>query len=205
MHRDTVLMLKEQSSHVTQTFKSAVGGSTSVITPKLEASLRSRSFSTFTMGKNQLSFRFSEPYTKRIAVVSTVGNQQNKTVFWTGKLDKQTFEELDFRLGRACGRTCQRYPLAISYHNPHGSLSSLCFPNVESPFFSGSKTSVHPGFPWVMVQLLGKGTPNARQRTLPVHPWTPVPLERLRGEARYAVSRDPRPGRTPSWNQVLLP
>jgi hypothetical protein len=65
---------------------------------------------------------------------------------------------------------------------------------------------VHPGFVWVMVQSLGKGAlRDARQRTLPASAWPNSTLDRLRGQTRHAIERDPREGRTPSWDGVLLP
>ena len=139
IHCDIEFMSNEQSSKVTQPCKSAFDGPSSAITPKLATVLRRCSFSTFTMGTNQIPLRMPEPFTKRIAVVSTVGNQRDTTVFWARDLDKHAFDELDFRWGRACGRTCQRYSLAISHHHPLGSLSTLGFPNVEAPFLAGAK------------------------------------------------------------------
>lgn len=139
IHCDIEFMSNEQSSKVTQPCKSAFDGPSSAITPKLATVLRRCSFSTFTMGTNQIPLRLLEPFTKRIAVVSTVGNQRDTTVFWARDLDKHAFDELDFRWGRACGRTCQRYSLAISHHHPLGSLSTLGFPNVEAPFLAGAK------------------------------------------------------------------
>ena len=102
IHCDIEFMSNEQSSKVTQPCKSAFDGPSSAITPKLATVLRRCSFSTFTMGTNQIPLRLLEPFTKRIAVVSTVGNQRDTTVFWARDLDKHAFDELDFRWGRAC-------------------------------------------------------------------------------------------------------
>ena len=47
---------------------------------------------------------------------------------------------------------------------------------------------VHPGFEWVMVESSGKGTPNARQRTLPAHSW---PVLSMDGRRAF-LGRNPR-------------
>jgi len=51
-----------------------------------------------------------------------------------------------------------------------------------------SKIKVHPGFEWVMVESSGKGTPNARQRTLPAHSW---PVLSMDGRRAF-LGRNPR-------------
>jgi len=139
IHRDIEFMSNKQSSKVAQPCDGSFDCPSAAITPKLASVLSLSSFSTFAMGTNQIPLRLLEPFTKRITIVSTVGNQRDRTVFWTGDLDKHPFDEFDFRWGRACGRTCQRYSLAISHHHPLGSLSTLGFPNVEAPFLAGAK------------------------------------------------------------------
>ena len=68
-----------------------------------------------------------------------------------------------------------------------------------------TKMGVHPALSWVMVQLLGKGTPShARQRAIPTHSRTDIPLDRLRGQIRHSSRRDPSEGRAPCWYKVLL-
>jgi hypothetical protein len=87
-------MSNKQSSKVAQPCDGSFDCPSSAITPKLASVLSLSSFSTFAMGTNQIPLRLLEPFTKRITIVSTVGNQRDRTVFWTGGLDKHTFDEL---------------------------------------------------------------------------------------------------------------
>jgi hypothetical protein len=127
-------MSYKQSSEVTQTGVGAFDRPSSAITPKRASVLRRGSLSNFSMGTNQIPFRLFEAFTKRIDIVSTVGNQQDKTVYWTGDLDKHPFDEFDFRWRRACGRTCQGIPWQSARTIHLVTFPSLVFPTAKPLF-----------------------------------------------------------------------
>jgi RHS repeat-associated protein len=86
-------------------------------------------------------------------------------------------------------------------------LPKICDPKiVENLFGTCAIKQVHPAFPWVMVQLQGKGTlSNARQRALSTYPRTDLPLDRLRCQIGHSSRRDPSERRASTWYKVLLP
>jgi hypothetical protein len=84
IHGDMEFMSNERSSKIAKPCDGSFDCPSSAITPKLASVLSLGSFSTFAMGTIQIPLRLLELFTRRITIVSTVGNQRDRTDFWTG-------------------------------------------------------------------------------------------------------------------------
>jgi hypothetical protein len=130
MHGDIVFMSKKQISKVTQPCKGAVAVPSSAITSKFASVLRPAAFSPLAMGPNQIPLGSLELFTKRITVVSAIGNQRERIGLWTGDLDTPP----STRLSSAGDTQAVNHSLAISHPHSLGSLTSLGFQNVQAIF-----------------------------------------------------------------------
>lgn len=98
------------------------------------------------IGTNQLDPAFGQTFAKRIAVVSSVGDQAIRifprpaaAFSRYGDAVDCAFQERHFRRGRAVQVVSQRNTLAVNHHHPLRALAPLGLADAVAPFFAGAK------------------------------------------------------------------
>jgi len=140
-----VVMSNQQTAEVAQPGERPLDFPALAIAPEFSTVVERGFLASFAMRHNQQNTAFEQTPAQRIAVVTTVGDDAQRTASRRSAFLRHTdFLERAFgqRHFRRAGRgqlASQRNTRAVDHHHPLCALAALGFANSEAPFLAGAK------------------------------------------------------------------
>ena len=136
----------DQSAEVLQPCKCPLNRPSSLITPQFAAILIFHLLLIFTVRADQVNASFSQSFTKRIAVVSFVGNNPNwifpratSPISGNSNLFNRRFQQFYLTRRGRIEMSTERDSLAIDHHHPLRTFSAFGLSDALAPFFAEAK------------------------------------------------------------------
>jgi len=146
IHSNIPVPADHQSAIISEPGERSLNLPTTFITSELAAIMVLALLIIAPVRANQLNASTSQPLSKRVAVITSVGDQPLRVFSWTtsalawhSNVVQRLFEELDFAGGRRVQVVSQRNTLAVDHHHPLRALAPLGLADAFAPFFAGAK------------------------------------------------------------------
>ena len=144
--RNQAIPAHDQSPEIAEPGKGALDFPPPAISPQLSAILQLGLGAIAAMRTNQVNLKRLQSLSKRITVVSLVGDQplhafsrSSAAPAWNFHLLKGGFNQFDFRRRGRSKCASQRNTLAVDHHHPLRTFATLGFADTEPPFFAEAK------------------------------------------------------------------
>ena len=145
IHSNITVPTDDQSAIISEPRESSLNLPAAFITSELATIMVLLLLIIAPVRANQLNVSTSQTLSKRVAIITSVGNQTSRVFSWTtsafawySNVVQRLFEELDFAGGRRVQVVSQRNTLAVDHHHPLRALAPLGLADAFAPFFAGA-------------------------------------------------------------------